>query len=110
MQTEILLLVNLLGLDDPADETLDLGNEPDEDKRVGYVETSVEGGEHETQLGGVLHEGFNADGILRHRHVVAHKTADEIDEGTEDEEHPENTEEIKEHVRECRTACLGVGR
>ena len=43
MQAEVLFLVDLLRLDDPADEFLNLRDEPDEDGGVDNVETSVDG-------------------------------------------------------------------
>ena len=53
MQTEVFFLIDLLGLDDPADELLDLGDEPDEDEGVGDIERGVESRQHEAQLGSI---------------------------------------------------------
>ena len=85
MQTEVFFLINLLRLDDPADETLNLWNKPNEDECVDYIEAGVEGCQYETELGGIGHEGGDTSGFLGHIDIVTHETAHHIDEGTEDE-------------------------
>ena len=47
VESEVFFLsIRMLWLDGPADEFLDLRNEPDEHKDVGDVEGGVERGEH----------------------------------------------------------------
>ena len=110
MQTEVLLLIDTLRLDNPANELLDLLDEPDEDERVGHIERGVERSKHKAQLGSIGHERSGIHGILAHVHVITYPTAYHIDERTEDEENPDYAEHIEEHVRKGCTTCLGVGR
>ena len=84
MQTEVLFLVDLLGLDDPADEFLNLWDKPDEDEGVRHIEAGVEGCQHETQFGGIGKESLGTCRLFRHVDIIADEAADHIDEGTED--------------------------
>ena len=107
MQAEVFFLVELLGLDYPADKFLNLRDKPDEDAGIDDVEARVEGGEHEVQLLVGIHVC----------HVLAHAGADivdepnhEIDEPVEHKENPDDTEDVEEHVGQGGSACLRVGR
>ena len=110
VQTEILVLIDLLRFDNPADETLDLRDEPNEDARVSHIETGVEGSQYETQLGRISQKSRSARNFLGHGGVVTHEAAYHIDEGAEDEENPNDTEDIEEHVCQGCTACLRISR
>ena len=110
MQTELVLLVDVLWLDHPADKSLNLRNKPDENEGVGHVEAGMEGCQYETQFGGVGHEHARLHCPLDHCDIIAHESADGIDEGTEHKQDPEDAEEVEEHVRQGSTAGLGIGR
>ena len=110
VQAEVLLLVDLLGLDDPADELLYLGDEPNQDKGIGHVERRVECCQNEAQLGGVGQEGGCSDGLLGHVHVIAYPAAHHVDERTEDEQDPDDTKHVEEHVSQSSTTSLRVCR
>ena len=58
MQTEVLLFINLLRFDNPADKLLNLRNEPYQDKGIHHIEAGMESGKHETQLGGISKKGM----------------------------------------------------
>ena len=88
MQSEVLLLIDLLRLDDPAYEFLYLGYEPNEDEGVDHIEAGVEGSEYEVQFAGIEHEGIYACALLGHRHIVTHDATNRIHEGAKYEQHP----------------------
>ena len=110
MQAEVLFLIDLLGFDDPADELLNLRDEPDENHRVGYVEGRMEGSQHETQLSRISQEETALNGIFIHRHIIAYPSADHIDEWTEDKQNPDDAEDIEEHMSQCCATSLCIGR
>ena len=83
-QTEVLLLVTLLRLDDIAHNALYLWDEPYQDKRVGEVETGVEGSQDKRQLSCVFEESSLSHGLLRHVRIIAHEVADHVDKRMED--------------------------
>ncbi len=99
-QTEVFFLLFLARGDDAADEFLDLGDKPDEEGRVAHVERGVEGGQHDREFVGV-------DTTLVG--VIAYKRADEVDEGIEEGEHPDDTRNVEHQVGEGSAAGLGIG-
>ena len=109
MQAEVLFLVHLLGLNNPAYESLNLRNEPNQDKRIHHVETGVEGSQHKTQLGGIGHESVSASQLHRHIDIVTNPATDHVDKRAEDKQNPHHTEDIEEHMGQSSTASLGIG-
>ena len=85
MQTEILFLIDLLWLDHPTNETLYLGDKPNENECVNHIEGSMESCQYKTQLSGISQVNTRLDRLLYHRHVVTYPTAYHIDERTEHE-------------------------
>ena len=110
MQAEVFFLVHALGLDGPANKPFYLRDKPDEDECVGHIKASVEGSQHKTQLGGIGHKGLYTHGFLRHIYIVAHHSADSIDERAEHKQNPHHSEEVEEHVRQGGSTCLRIGR
>ena len=102
------VLVVFPALDEPADDALQLGYEPNEDKDVAEVEAGVEGAE-----GVVDHRAVASDvGLCRGdvEGVETDQRADHVDERTEDAEHPHDAEDVEDEVGEGSAAGLGAGR
>ena len=107
MQTEVFFLVHLLGLDDPANKALNLRDKPDEDKRIDHVETGMESSQHKGQFD-------RAVGIC---HIVTqciacpvHECHHSIHKRMEEDQNPDDTEYIEEHMSQCSPASLCIGR
>ena len=110
MQAEVLFLVHLLWLDNPAYKALYLWDKPYQDKGVCHIEARVECGQHKAQFGSVCKEYTSLNSTLGHRYVVANHAANGIDEGTEHKQNPNHTKHVEEHVGEGSSAGLSVGR
>ena len=110
MQLEVFFFIHRLGFDNPAYEALYLRDEPNEYKRVDHIKRRMECSQNKIQLGSVSKESPCAHFILYHIHVIAYPSTNHVHERTEDEENPDDTEDIEEHVGKCRTPCLSVGR
>ncbi len=83
----------------PANDTLHLRNQTDEQRRVGDIKAGVEHGENDGQT----------LCLTSHRGVVAYQAADHIDEGIEHAEHPEDAKHVEQQVGQSSTSCLCVG-
>ena len=110
MQAELIFLIHLLRPDNPADEALDLGDEPDKDKGIRHVEGCVEGSKHKAQLSRVGQEHAGLNGLFLHIDIIAYPSAYHIDERTEDEQDPDDTKHVEEHVSQSSTTSLCVCR
>ena len=108
MQTEVLLLVHLLGFDDPAYEFLYLWDKPYQDKGIHHIKRRMEGSQHEAQLGGIGQKSLCSCHFLGHVDIIADPPAHHVDEGTEHEQNPDNAEHVEEHMGQCRPTCLGI--
>ena len=56
MQAELIFLIDLLRLDSPAYESLNLWNKPDEDERIDHIKAGMESSQNETQFGSIGQE------------------------------------------------------
>ena len=110
MQTEVFFLVDLLGLDDPAYEFLNLGDEPNQDKGIDHIERGMECSKHEAQLGCIGQESGSTCSILCHINVITYPSAHHINERAEHKQNPDDAKHIEEHVRQGRPSCLRVRR
>ena len=110
MQTELIFLIDLLRFDNPADEALNLGNKPDENKGIRHIEGCVEGSKYKAQLSRVGQEHAGLNGLFLHIDIIAYPSAYHIDERTEDEQDPDNTKHVEEHVSQSSPTSLRVCR
>ena len=72
-------------------------NKADEQESVNDVECGVESRELE-------------EWVVVATHHVGHYPADDVARWVEDDEHSHDTEHVEEHVSQCSTACLCIGR
>ena len=103
VQTEILFLVDLLRLNDPADEALNIRNEPYLEQGIGDVEGRVEGCEGHGSLDGEV--GL----ISRHRGIEASDIADQRKERLQQNQAPQDAQDVDCHVGKGCAAGLRVG-
>ena len=99
MQAEVLFLVDLLRLDNPADEALNLRNEPDEDSRIQHIKAGVEESK----------DNRNTLGLTAIVSRISHDVAYHIDKRIEHAQNPAHAKEVENQVRQCRPASRRSG-
>ena len=102
MQTEVFLFLRTLWLDNHADEFLNLWHEPDEQSRIGDVESGVECSEGNTCFDGKIWC------IWGHRGVEAGDVTYHLEERVKQEQHPKDTYGIEAEVGEGSSSGLCV--
>ena len=107
MQTELILILLGLRLDDLADQFFQILDWSDKDKRIRNIERCVESSKHKAQLGSI---GSKAGSTLWHVNIISNPATYHVDKRMEDAQYPDNSEDIEHHVCHCRTPCLRVCR